>query len=455
MPRLAVTAARRGVLPAGLSTLATLRREGLSELHWKVLGDGLVRFLSDSGPLLTKLGQILATRGDILPPVVCQRLEALYSGQRPMARAQLRRALARAHPAGDPFERFESEPLAVGSIGQVHRARLKDGKRVVVKIVRPGIDAALRRDLNTAGVLMDLFFASVGRGRQNAKDSARRMLEDLAQGLEKETDLESEADAYEEFGERYAHHPKVRVPICYREWSSGDLLVLEELSGEPLSAIRARARSDPEAARRAADLALREILRQVFCDGRFHADPHGGNLLLLEDGRLGLIDLGLTGELRPGDRKLIARAVKALLARDRDALLRTLLDFGTTPADFEIAAFRADIEGVLGAHQNRVAPRAAGDGGDPSPGLEGLVDDLFGVTGRHGVHLPTSTTLLIKTLVTIEGVARSLDPEINVAGKALPILIQSLAPRWTRWRPWRRAAASALVLVLLGPSSVS
>jgi ubiquinone biosynthesis protein len=437
-PRLALAMVRRGILPVGPAALGTLRREGAADLHWKVLGDALARTLRDAGPLLAKLGQILATRGDLLPPALCQRLEALYADQHAMRRSELRRLLRRAYPGGQPFEDFDVEPIAVGSIGQVHRARLKDGGRVVVKLVRPGVEAALQRDLDSAELLADVYFASLARGREDARRTTLRLLGDLASGLASEADLEREAAAYEEFGRRFAHNPRVRVPLCHREWSSREVLVLEELVGEPLSAVRARAARDREAARRAADLALREILRQVFDVGLFHADPHGGNLLLLEDGRLGLIDLGLTGELRPGDRRIITRAVRAFLARDTDAVLRVLLEFGTTPEDFDLSAFRADVTEVFQEYQRRGVGAAAS-----SPRLEELVDDLLRTAHRYGVHLPPSTTLLIKTLVTIEGVARSLDPEIDVAARAWPIVLRSLVPRWLRWASWWRPGSAA------------
>jgi len=435
-PRLAAGVLRRGLLPVAPSALATLRREGGSDLHWKVLGDALVRFLSEAGPILTKLGQVLATRTDLLPEPVCQRLEALYARQRPMPRVALRRALARAYPGRRPFRRFEDQPLAVGSIGQVHRARLRDGTRVVVKLVRPGLAAALRRDLNAARLGLDLFFSLLARDRRAEREVASRLLEELARGLERETDLSQEADALVEFAGRLASNPRVRVPRCFREWSSREVLVVEELEGEPLSALRGRAKSDPEAARRAAELALGEILRQIFDEGRFHADPHAGNLLLLPDGRLGLIDLGLTGELRDRDRRQIARAVRAFLARDADALLRALLEFGRLPADFELEAFRVDVTKVFQEQRARVAARSGGSAAERPElsHLEELVERLFRVARRHRLELPPSTILLIKSLVTIEGVARSLDPEINVVVKAVPIVLRSLAPRWLRWR---------------------
>jgi ubiquinone biosynthesis protein len=421
-PKVAVAAVRNGILPVGVSTLFILKREGLSDLHWKVLGDSLVRFFQGSGPFLTKLGQILATRNDLLPEAVCIRLEALYTGQAPMPKRTLRSLLRKAYPRGSPFRDFENAPIAVGSIGQVHRARLQDGRRVVVKVLLPGIEKAIRRDLNAARVLVDLFFGAVARANRSTRLLVQRALEDLSKGFEVELNLENEASAFEEFRKRLRRNPRIYVPRCYRKWSSRNILVLEELTGQPLSAVRERSASDPGTAKRAADLALREILRQVFQDGRFHGDPHGGNLLILEDGRLGLIDLGLTGELKDRDRRNITRAVRAFLAGDGDGATRALLEFGTLPPDFDLAAFKSEIAQALQ---------------DDSRHLEQLVNDLFRVAHRHCIYLPPSTTLLIKTLVTIEGVARSLDPSINLVATAAPIILKSLAPQWMRWSYWK------------------
>jgi len=435
-PRLTFTAMRRGVLPIAPSAVSTARREGVSELHWKVLGDGLVRFLRSSGPVLTKVGQILATRSDLLPETVCVRLEQLYTGQPAMARSDLRRTLRSAYGRRMPFQRFEWAPFAVGSVGQVHRAQLRDGSRVVVKVIRPGVREAVRRDMNAIRVFVDLFFSTLARSRRAAQPVVVRVIDDLATALERETDLALEAKAVVEFGRRMERNPRVRVPRCFEEDSRQEVLVLEELQGESLSSVRARGASDPAAGRKAASLALREILTQIFDDGLFHADPHGGNLLVLEDGRLGLVDLGLTGQLDAVDRRKIARAVRAFLARDPDASLRALLEFGAPPDDFDYEAFKSDLQSVLQKDRSKVLARVTGgrDEDDDSYRLEDTVDQLLRVAHRHGIVLPPSTTLLIKTLVTIEGVARSLDPEINVVVTAIPIVLRSLTPRWMRWR---------------------
>ena len=436
VPRLLGTAVRRGVVPAGLATVSTLRREGPTDLHWKACGDALVRFAEGAGPLLTKLGQILATREDLLPAALCRRLERLYAQQTPMSRRQLKRMLRRAHSKDSPFESFDWQPLAVGSIGQVHRARLRDSSPVVVKLLRPGIEVALKRDLRSARGLLKIFFRLAGQAAREGEVAAKRALDALASAFEREVDFEHEADTLEEFARRFEGNPRVCIPHCYREFSSAQMLVLEELRGVPLSALRDDRDAQRANARRAAEIALTEILSQIFREGYFHADPHAGNLLMLEDGRLGLIDLGLTGRLEDDERRTIARAVRALVARDVDGTLRLLLALGELSPDFDLDAFRDDIRAVLIDQAHGVLAQATGSNSEENGQvnrLECLVADLFRVTRRHGVWLPESTTLLIKTLVTIEGVARSLDPEINVVVKALPIIAKSLIPKWLGW----------------------
>lgn len=440
--RLAVSALRHGLLPTAPAGALVLWREGLSDLHWKTVGDALVRFAQHSGPLLTKLGQILATRGDLLPDAVCARLEALYTRQPPMRRRQLEAVLGRAFPHGLPFRTLDRHPMAVGSIAQVHRAELPGGQRAMVKVVRPGLRREIDRDLTAAGLVFDLVLRLPGFTRTTRR-VVLHALRDLGAALRSEADLRRETEALEEFGRRSRANPRVCVPRVYRQWCSEHVLVMEELAGEPLSAVRARAKVDPDAARKVADLALKEILKQIFDHGLFHADPHAGNLLLLPDGRLGLIDLGLTGESGDQDRQRIARTVRAFISGDSEALTRALLEFGTPPPDFRFDDFKLDVMAVVQQNEGHVIAQVTGrngrsEGPDASSRLERFVGELFKVAHRHNLYVPPSSTLLIKTIVTIEGVARSLNPNINVVAAAVPIVLASLAPRWLRWR-FRRA----------------
>lgn len=435
-PTLALNTVRYGLLPTGPSIITTAFREGISELHWKTFGDALARVAQHSGPVPTKLGQILATRDDILPEAVCERLQALYTRQPPMGERQLKGLLAAAFPRGMPFKTFGAQPIAVGSIGEVHRGELPGGEPVVIKLLRPGVRRAIDRDLNAIEFIVDLLLALPRYDGKGTRRAASRALHDLGAAMRKEVDLRQEADTLEEFGRRFRTNPRVRIPKVYREWSSDHALVMEHLCGEPLSAFRARAKTEPEAAKKVASLALKEILTQVFAEGYFHADPHAGNLLILPDGRLGLIDLGLVGESVPQDRKRIANAVRAFVSRDPDLLSPALLAFGEPPAEFDHDTFRDDIVAVLRQNEAGVVAQLTGDGNGSGGAnrLEQFVNELFRVAYAHEIYVPPSTTLLIKAVVTIEGVARALDPNINIVAAAIPIVLRSLSPRWLRWR---------------------
>ena len=440
VPALGLNALRYGVVPTVPSAILISLREGLSDVHWKAIGDALVRVIQHSGPLLTKLGQILATRGDLLPEPVCVRLEALYARQPAMTKSQLERLLKAAFGHRPPFKTFDRRPIGVGSIAQVHRAELATGERVIVKLVRPGLERQIDRDLNAAEFLVGSLFAVPGLATRTTKRAVSNAIRDLGSALRSEVDLRHEARSLEEFGRRMRTNPRVRVPAVHGRWSTERVLVMEELVGEPLSVFRARAKTDPESARRVADLAFKEILKQVFEDGRFHADPHGGNLLILPDGRLGLIDLGLTGKSGAQDRQRIARAVRAFVAGNPEALARALLDFGTPPPQFGYDAFKADVAAVVRQNESRVVAEMTGRNGGGTSGLETLVNELFKVAHRHDLYVPPSSTLLIKTIVTIEGVARSLNPDLNVIAAAVPIVLRSMSRKWFSWRFWRDLA---------------
>lgn len=432
VPVLGASAARHIVLPAGFRYVESVRSQGVKDAHWSALGDGLVRFLQESGPVLTKLGQIMATRSDILPPVICEKLEALYNRQPSMKRSELDRILHSEFGIRLPFAEFDKNALAVGSVGEVHRAELINGTRVIVKIIRPGISKKIKRDTETLRTLAALAYKVSDRNYRATLRMVQRMIEDLETGFLSELDLRSEAQALEQFRRRMRANSRVYIPQVFTDLSSKNILVVEEIKGESLAKFRECDEKDAKETKALAELALREILTQIFDHGTFHADPHAGNFLVMPDGRLALIDFGLTGEFTNQDRKKIAKAVKALMARDADSVIRSILEFSTTPKDFELDGFKNDIAELLAERQVTAKSVAAG-----AANLEQLVNDLFTITYKHHIYVPQSTTLLIKTLVTIEGVARSLDPEIKLLPVAIPVVMRSLTPKWLRFMsPW-------------------
>ncbi len=422
VPNLAGLAVRSSARAISTDALKTLKKEGTSELHWKILGDGLVNFFRQSGPLLTKLGQILATRNDLLPPTVCRKLESLYNKQPPMKKSDLDKILFNNYRGKKPFKSFEYQALGVGSVGEVHRATLVTGENVIVKLIRPGSKESIERDALVSRALINGLFFTLGVKYKTTHLMIDKILSDLEMGFLSELNLKLEGAALNTFRSQLKKNSSVYVPKCYTELSSASVLVMEELNGIPLSQYREQIKSDPKKAKKIADLALREILTQIFDAGFFHADPHAGNIIVLEDGRLGFIDFGLTGEFTKKNRKAIGKAVKALLSKDVDSLISSLLEFGTVPKTFKLAAFKQDIAKIVRSHKE-----------SDSKKLDALVNQLFVVAFKHQIYVPASTTLLIKTLVTIEGVARSIDPDLNLMSVAVPVVLHSLTPKWLRF----------------------
>jgi ubiquinone biosynthesis protein len=281
--------------------------------------------LEDLGPTFVKLGQVMATRVDLLPPAFIAELEKLHSEVPPSPFAallpELERALGRS-----PFEVFrdlETSAHGSASIAQVHRAKLQDGTPVVLKIRRPGIRAKVDADLRILLRLTELIESEIPESRRYRPTEIAGQ---FSRSLERELDLGIEARNLERFGTSFAGHPFVVIPRVYREWTSETLNVQEHIVGIPgtdLAAVKA-AGLDPKllAARGAAT-----ILKMILVDGFFHADPHPGNVFYLPENRMAVIDFGMVGRLSPVRRNQVVDLMAGLARMDEEAMLDTLLDW--------------------------------------------------------------------------------------------------------------------------------
>ena len=391
----------------------------------------LRRVLEAAGGVYIKLGQIAATRVDLLPPEVCEELARLQQHVPPESREGIASVLeAEYGPDLDAvFSEFEWEPLAAASIGQTHRARLRTGEAVVVKVQRPGIEATMERDLAALGLLADLAQrrTPLGRGIRSG-----RTLEQFAQSLRAELDFRREADAMSEMAARLDPAAGVRIPMVYAHLSSRRLLVQERFEGQTLSdhgSVEATG-FDREAL---ADQLLRSSLDQVMNLGFFHADPHPGNVFVLEDGALGLIDFGATGRLDPIQQNAMVDIMFAMARRDvrllRDGLERITTTTETiSPDEVERALAR-----LLADH---VRP-----GGTIDPTV---MQQLVTTLAEFGLQLPTDIVLLSRALVTLDGTLRVLCPGSSLMTSFLALLQSPTDPVIDRDEMIRSELLSAL-----------
>jgi ubiquinone biosynthesis protein len=363
--------------------------------------------LEDSGGMFVKFGQIASTRSDLLPKTVTEELSNLQSDVRPVPEPDVMEVVERelGEPVDKAFESFSAEPLAAASIGQTHRAVLKGGTRVVVKVQRPGIDDLVYRD---SAVL-----ALVARQLDRRVPAAHRVgVKDLAgeliTGIEAELDYSDEAQAGMRLKSNRAEDDGIDVPGVHVTLSTERVLVMDEVVGRPVSdaeAVDAAAVSRPELARRL----LNSMLGQILGDGLYHADPHPGNVMVSPDGTLWLLDFGAVGRLDPIALEGLQGIAFGFTLRDPSILARSVrLLTGEEVTD--LRPLERDLARLLGE---------VGAVGGMSPAvLNGVLDTME----KHGLKPPGSMVLLGRTLLTLEGTLRVIDPAFELAPAASELL---------------------------------
>jgi ubiquinone biosynthesis protein len=376
-------------------------------------GVRLRRVLEQAGGVYIKVGQIAATRVDLLPPDVCDALAQLQNRvaaePRELIAPVLEQELGRR--VDEVFAEFDWEPLAAASIGQTYRATLRSGDEVVVKVQRPDIEGLMERDLAALGLLAN--FAQLrtpfGQGVRSGE-----LLAQFAKGLREELDFRHEANAMSEMSTLLGDHSPVRIPAVYREVSSRRVLVQERFEGVTVADLD----DDSAATRRAlADELLRATLDQIIRVGVFHADPHPGNVFVLASGGLGLIDFGAIGRLDPIEQAAIVDIIAALARRD----VNLLRDGVERVADFADARSPDELERALA----RLLAEHVHQGAAVDPGV---FEDLVATLARFGMRLPGDVVLLSRALVTVDGTLRTLVPDLALVPAAMELVDRKDAP---------------------------
>ena len=392
---------------------------GKAERQAEPVGVRLRRVLEQAGGVYVKLGQIAATRVDLLPPGVCDELATLQN-RAPSEPPDGVRAVIEAElgPVDEVFARFDWEPLAAASIGQTHTARLPSSEEVVVKVQRPGIAEVMERDLAALGLLARLAERRTALGRSLRSGE---VLDQFARSLRAELDFRGEvrsmvdmaalvaADQAGGDGDRAGGRPPVRVARVFPDLCTARVLVQERFDGFTVGDVHELAASDVDRGALASGL-LRTVLRQVLTYGFFHADPHPGNVFVLRDGTLGLIDFGAVGRLDPIQRAAVVDMFGAMVRSDvpmlRDAIER-VTDLGDAPSGDQLERTLA-----------RLVAESVRPGGQVSPtALQDLVPALAGL----GITLPGDLVLLTRALVTLDGTIGVLAPGMSVVSAALEV----------------------------------
>ena len=370
--------------------------------------------LEELGPTFAKLGQILSTRPDLIPPEAIVELAALQDRVTPLTEAEVVRVMEEelGVPWEDVFARIEPEPLAAGTIGQVHRAVLEDGERVVVKVQRPTAKHDIFRDLS----LLELFAEKTASRQALSKIvDIPAAIEHLSDSLRRELDFELEAENVERLRGALGEFQRLGAPRVLDAFSTSRLLVLEEIPGVPVREMPA----GPERHEVARQL-LEFYYRQILVEGFFHADPHPGNMLWW-DGRVYFLDFGMVGELTPEMRGHLLLLLLAFWQEDVPFLTEVVLIMAGPEAEHADAA---GLEADLGELLRRYRHTSLGE-----IQLGPLLQEIAQSATAHGVRLPASLVLTGKALAQMQLTATELDPELDPFSVVGRFLMRNLLSR--------------------------
>jgi ubiquinone biosynthesis protein len=375
--------------------------------------------LEEMGPTFVKLGQILATRVDLLPPEWIAQLEELQDQAAALPFSQLRSQLEKSLGAriSDCFREVDEKPVGVASMAQVHRAITHAGEEVVLKIRKPGIEAKIQDDLRLMAQIAEIAEAQSPEMRRYRPVE---IMQEFERSLTRELDFSVEARNADRMRENLRGFDFVKVPRTYWDWTTSDLNVQEFIRGIPAKKIDEldRAGMDrKQIARRGA----RVVWKMMLEDGFFHADPHPGNFIILPGNRIGMLDFGMVGRLTPTRRDQLIRLIRCVILQEPEAATLVLVEWaGGRYVNRE--ALNAEVANLLERF----------DGVDLADlDISALLNDVAGILRNHSVRLPTDITLLVKACITLEGFGRMIDPDFQLMEEATPLLRKTMVNRYS------------------------
>ena len=396
----------------------------------------LVRTFEELGTTFVKLGQLISARPDLFPQSYCAAFARLTDSAATVPFEAVARTVEEDFGASvdELFAEFDRRPLATASVGQVHGARLHDGRDVVVKVRKPGVVEEVNADLE----IMRTLTGRLSRASRTLADlDVAAMVEEFDRGLRAELDFVVEARACEEIAAGFVDTPGVRFPAVEWELTTSRVLTMERLAGmrvDDLPALDAAGIDREDLAYRAADV----LLRMVFEQGVFHADPHAGNLFIEPDGTIGFIDFGSVGRISPAVRERFAGMAMALARQDADALVRSLLEIAPPRGPVDRRRLRAEVARIV----TRLDGRDLKDIRVPQ-----LVSEIFSIVRRHRLSLPAELVQLFRMLIIVDGIGRRLHPGFDYTRVldpfALRLVGEQLDPRRIAGRIGRATVSAA------------
>ena len=358
--------------------------------------------LENMGPTFIKLGQLLSSRGEMLPPAYLEALERLQDNVAPFPYEQVEAIVTEELGVriSKGFASFEPEPLAAASLGQVHRAALRDGRPVVVKVQRPGIRQQVIEDLEAFAEIAGLLEKRTRLGQRYELTS---MIEEFRTSLLLELDYRKEAQHLARLGENLRSFERILVPAPVDDYTTSRVLTMDYVAGKKITALSPLRLIEVDGAELAEEL-FRAYLKQIFVDGFFHADPHPGNVFLTDDNRIALLDLGMVAGVPARMQEHLLQMVLAVSEGRSDETADFVLKIGEATDSLDEKEFRRRVAELVTAHQGASI-------GEMKVGKIFL--DMSHYSAETGVRLPPELTMLGQALLNLDGIGRILAPDFD------------------------------------------
>jgi len=398
--------------------------------------------IEELGPTFVKLGQILSTRGDIIPADLIRELEKLQDTVPPtdfsLIQDQVEKELG--EPLYEVFPTFEPVPVASASLGQVHFATLPDGQEVAVKVFRPGVDKLIEIDLD---ILLELAALAEKRTDWGEYYGVLSLAQEFADTLRTEQNYEQEGHNIDRYRQMFAGEGYVHVPRVYWGTTTRRVLTMERIEGikiTDVTALDAAGLDRKEVARR--NIAI--LLKAVLQDGFFHADPHAGNFRVMDNEVIGMLDFGIMGHLDPVERLGLVEMFVGLFSQDTDRVVVALADLGIAAKAADRRNLTRDLDRLkmryYGLELEKIRARS-------------FIEDLMSLAFAHRLRMPSNLVLVFKTVAMLEGISLQLDPDLNVFSEVEPYVrdalleLQSPIARFKGMTQQMAEAAEAMMLL--------
>lgn len=396
------------------------RREAVSASRLSMAGR-IRAVCEELGPTFIKLGQLLSTRPDLLPPEFISELSKLQDWVAPLPAEEILPIIEQSFNSSleKVFLFFDPVPVASASMAQVYRATLPEGEKVVVKVRRPKIEEVIDADLAILSFLAGIVDNQIPEMRVV---QGREVVEEFKRVIRRELDFTAEARNADRIRNNLPSDSRVHIPKVFWNYCRPNILVMERVEGIKLNEINKAERKF--SGKELAQIITRCFMHQILGDGFFHADPHPGNLIIMQDGHLALLDFGMVGRLSPEFRGKVIRLIHNLIERDTERIAEVILTMAVISPGFNVRDFQWDIEDLLEQYYGLPLSKIS---------LGKLIDEIGRIAFHYRIWIPRDMYLLSKTLLILEGVVRQLDPEFNLLETtrlyARSLLLRRISPR--------------------------